>query len=389
MSTLEIRDVSHRYPGAEAPALRSASLSVADGEMVSVVGPSGSGKSTLLRVAAGLERATSGRVLVDGRDVADEPTERRNLTVMFQQPLLFEHLSVAGNVAFAPRLAGARRREARRCAQRYLRLVQLEGYDSRDVASLSGGQQQRVALARALAAERGALLLDEPFSSLDRELRGSMHDLLLEVRAALAPTILLVTHDLDEAALAESTVVLIDGAVHQHAPMAEIYRRPATLAVARLLGGFTEIAGTIRDGVHYSAWGRVPVAVGGAGDGAAVLLVRREALRVDVCDTAGPGTRIGARVVRRRPTGTRVVVSLAGDHGLQVEVELPVGEDLRPGTRVAVLPADSGEPQWAVRSEDTDGNARRLPPGFHDSPHEARQPMEEAAMTTPRRSPSR
>jgi putative spermidine/putrescine transport system ATP-binding protein len=381
VSTLEIRDVSHRYPGAEAPALRSASLSVADGEMVSVVGPSGSGKSTLLRVAAGLERATSGRVLVDGRDVADEPTERRDLTVMFQQPLLFEHLDVAGNVAFAPRLAGTRRREARRCAQRYLRLVQLEGYDSRDVASLSGGQQQRVALARALAAERGALLLDEPFSSLDRALRGSMHDLLLEVRAALAPTILLVTHDLDEAALAESTVVLIDGAVHQHAPMAEIYHRPATLAVARLLGGFTEVAGTIRDGVHHSAWGRVPVAVGGAGDGAAVLLLRREALRVDVCDTAGPGTGpgagIGARVVRRRPTGTRVVVSLAGDHGLQVEVELPVGEDLRPGTRVAVLPADSGEPQWAVRPEDSEGNAGPHPPGFHDSPHEARQPMEE------------
>ncbi len=137
---------------------------------------------------------------------------------MFQSPLLFDHLDVAGNVAFAPRLAGASRREARRCAQRYLRLVHLQGLDRRTVESLSGGQQQRVALARALAAERGALLLDEPFSSLDRELRTAMHDLLNEVRAALTPTILLVTHDLDEAALAESTVVLIDGTVHQQAP---------------------------------------------------------------------------------------------------------------------------------------------------------------------------
>lgn len=355
MSTLEVRDLWHCYPGADAPALRGASVAVADGEMVSVVGPSGSGKSTLLRVAAGLLRSTSGEVLVDGRDVADQPTERRDLTVMFQHPLLFEHLDVAGNVAFAPRLAGSGRREARRCAQRYLRLVHLEGLDSRDVASLSGGQQQRVALARALAAERGALLLDEPFSSLDRELRASMHDLLSEVRAALAPTILMVTHDLDEAALAESTVVLIDGTVHQHAPMAEIYQRPATVAVARLLGGFTEIAGTVRDGVHHSAWGRLPVAAGGAEEGAAVLLVRRESLRLDVsgADALGPG--LGARVIQRRPTGTRVVVSLVGDDGSRVEVELPVGEDVRQGARARVLPADGRTPQWAVRAEGTAG----------------------------------
>lgn len=354
MSTLEIRDVWHSYPDAGAPALRGASLTVADGEMVSVVGPSGSGKSTLLRVAAGLLRSTSGQVLVAGRDVADRPTEQRDLTVMFQHPLLFEHLDVAGNVAFAPRLAGSGRREARRCAQRYLRLVHLEGLDSRDVSSLSGGQQQRVALARALAAERGALLLDEPFSSLDRELRASMHDLLTEVRAALAPTILMVTHDLDEAALAESTVVLIDGTVHQHAPMAEVYQRPASVAVARLLGGFTEVAGTVRDGVHHSAWGRLPVAAGGAADGAAVLLVRRESLHLEApssASAAAAGAGLGARVVRRRPTGTRVVVTLVGDDDSTVEVELPVGEDVRSGTRVRVVPTDSRAARWAVRAE--------------------------------------
>lgn len=375
MSTLEVRDVWHRYPDGDTPALRGASVAVADGEMVSVVGPSGSGKSTLLRVAAGLLRSTSGEVLVDGRDVADQPTERRDLTVMFQHPLLFEHLDVAGNVAFAPRLAGSGRREARRCAQRYLRLVHLEGLDSRDVASLSGGQQQRVALARALAAERGALLLDEPFSSLDRELRASMHDLLTEVRAALAPTILMVTHDLDEAALAESTVVLIDGSVHQHAPMTEIYRRPATVAVARLLGGFTEIAGTVRDGMHHSAWGRLPVADGGAEDGAAVLLVRRESLRLVANDSGGAG--LGARVVRRRPTGTRVVVSLVGEDDSPLEVELPVGEDVRSGAQVRVAPADSRAPQWAVRTGPIDGNGQAHPAGFHGSPHDARLPMEE------------
>jgi putative spermidine/putrescine transport system ATP-binding protein len=360
MSTLEIRDAWHRYRDATQPALRGASLTVADGEMVSVVGPSGSGKSTLLRVAAGLLRATSGEVLVDGRDVAGEPTERRDLTVMFQDPLLFDHLDVAGNVGFAPRLSGARRREARRCAQRYLRLVHLEGFDSRDVSSLSGGQQQRVAIARALAAERGALLLDEPFSSLDRELRASMHDLLTEVRAALAPTILMVTHDLDEAALAESTVVLIEGRVHQHAPMAQIYQRPATVPAARLLGGFNEIAGTVGDGVHHSPWGRVPVAAGGPVEGAAVLLVRREALRVEPADGGQRSPGLEAHVVRRRPAGTRVVLSLVGTDGSLMEVELPIGDDVLRSTRVRVLPPDAHAPQWAV-AEETPGGAVREP----------------------------
>lgn len=275
MSTLEIRQVRHRYAGAASDTLHDVSLSVGDGQMVSIIGPSGSGKSTVLRVAAGLEPATAGHVLVDDVDMAGRPTERRDLTVMFQEPLLFDHLDVAGNVAFAPRLSGASRREARLCAQRYLRLVGLDGLEDRRVGSLSGGQQQRVALARALAAERGALLLDEPFSSLDRELRTSMHDLLGEVRAAIEPTILLVTHDLDEAALADSSVVLIDGRVHQQAPMSEIYRRPATVATARLVGGFGEVRGVIRDGAHHSTWGSIPVADDCPATGEAVLLLRR------------------------------------------------------------------------------------------------------------------
>lgn len=384
MSTLEIRGVWHRYPDAGDHALKDASLSVADGEMVSVVGPSGSGKSTLLRVAAGLQQVSTGQVLVDDIDVGDQPIERRDLTVMFQSPLLFDHLDVAGNVGFAPRLAGARRLEARRCAQQYLRLVHLEGFDRRSVASLSGGQQQRVALARALAAERGALLLDEPFSSLDRELRVSMHDLLTEVRAALSPTVLLVTHDLDEAALAESTVVLIDGAVHQQAPMAELYRRPASLAVARLLGGFTEIPGTVRDGVHHSAWGHVPLDECAAESGAAVLLIRRESLVLAPLDRSETGVRNGARVVRRRPIGTRVVVSLVGDDDASVEVELPAGDDVHLGAHVQVRVPSGGSPQWAVPSEDSGrlralrdaGNAGQDPAASREPEHNIHPPMQ-------------
>lgn len=379
MSTVRARGISHRYSRAAGLALRDVSLTVADGEMVSVVGPSGSGKSTLLRVVAGLLQGGSGEVLLDGRDVAGLPTERRDLTVMFQSPLLFEHLDVAGNVGFAPRLAGASRREARRCARRYLRLVHLEGFDSREVASLSGGQQQRVALARALAAERGALLLDEPFSSLDRELRTSMHDLLGEVRAALAPTVLLVTHDLDEAALAESTVVLIDGTVHQQAPVAELYRRPATLAVARLLGGFTEVRGAVRGGSHHSLWGRLPVPEGGPESGPAVALLRREALRLEPVD-GGTSPGVSARAVSRRHVGTRVIVRLETDDRSRVEVELPAGRDPVQGDRFRVVLAPSDIPPWIVPAstpaEDA-GNEQDQSPGFHDSGHEVRSSLEE------------
>ncbi len=386
MSTLEIRDVRHRYPGAPTDALRDVSVSVADGAMVSVIGPSGSGKSTLLRVVSGLEPASTGQVVVDGRDVADLPTERRDLTVMFQSPLLFDHLDVAGNVAFGPRLAGASRREARQCARRYLRLVHLEDFDARAVASLSGGQQQRVALARALAAERGALLLDEPFSSLDRELRTSMHDLLTEVRAAVSPTILMVTHDLDEAALAESTVVLIDGEVHQHAAMAELYRSPASLATARLLGGFSEVPGSVRDGVHHSAWGRIALADDCSAAGPAVLLLRRETLRIrDTADRTDTRARPGvvARLVRRRAAGTRMVLTLAGEDGSDVEVELPIGTVASSGSSVHVELAPGGPGAWAVPAPggsdrpESDGNASPDSAGFRGEEHEAHADMEE------------
>lgn len=347
MSDLELRTVSHRYPGAERDALREVSLTVPDGHLVSVVGPSGSGKTTLLRVASGLERPLRGQVLVDGSDVTGLPTERRDLTVMFQDPHLFEHLDVGGNVAFAPRLSGSGRREARRCAERYLRLVHLEGMSGRAVTSLSGGQQQRVALARALAAERGAMLLDEPFSSLDRQLRSSMHDLLAEVRAALSPTILMITHDLDEAGLADSTVVLIDGAVHQHAPAQLLHSEPATLATARLVGGFTEVSGRTVSGRHTSSWGSIDLPDRCPGDGDSVLLLRRESLVLADAASARPSFGRAGQVTRIRPVGARQVVTVTGPDGQQAEVELPPGQRVDPGAHVVVsLRADSRP--WAV-----------------------------------------
>ena len=232
--------------------------------------------------------------------------------------------------------------------------------------SLSGGQQQRVALARALATERGALLLDEPFSSLDPALRGSMHELLGEVRAALSPTVVMVTHDLDEAALADRAAVLVDGRLEQVAPVADLYRHPASLAVARLVGGFNEIEGNVVSGVHRSPWGAVDLTVV-PDDGPATLLLRREDLHLTRTGTGrdagagagagagdrlgGPGLHVPGVVAGVRQAGPRqtVTVEAAAAPGtsrprLRIEVELPLGEQARLGERVQVRPTPGARP---------------------------------------------
>ncbi len=348
-AALELAAITHRHPGADEPTLVEVDVAVQDGEMLAVLGPSGSGKSTLLRVAAGLEQPESGDVLLDGASVLAVAPERRDLTVMFQKPHLFPHLSVLDNVAFADRLRGRSRADARTAAGRYLDLVHLGGLGQRRPRQLSGGQEQRVALARALAAERRVMLLDEPFSALDTTLRASMHELLAEVRTALDPTIVIVTHALDEAALADRVAVLVEGRIEHCDTIGTLYTAPSTVAVARLVGGFNEVSGVVGDGVHRSSLGPavLPAAVDVQGE--AVLLVRKE--RLTLVDPAMPGTRLG-RVVDVRRSGPHhdVVVEVEGSDGLppiRVVVEARLGPVLRPGDPTAVdLPGPDGV--WAV-----------------------------------------
>ena len=352
MSRLELQGISHRYGRSEPTVLDEVDLAVADGGMVSVVGPSGTGKSTLLRIAAGLVAPAAGAIAIDGRDVTRLPTERRDLTVMFQRPHLFEHLDVAGNVAFGPRALGVSRADARERATRYLELVRLEELTGRSVRGLSGGQAQRVALARALACERGVLLLDEPFSSLDPALRSQMHRLLATVRAELSPTVLMVTHDIDEASLADRVAVLAGGRLQQVAPAPELYQRPASLVVAGLLGGFSEVAGEVADGVHVSPHGRVRLDQACGVRGPATLLLRREQLRLVPEDEVGAhsgdhdGFSRRGLVTSTRLTGPRQTVSVESD-GQQIDVELKPGRTAEAGARVVVRLAPGVRP-WAV-----------------------------------------
>ncbi|WPU11086.1 ABC transporter ATP-binding protein [Pseudarthrobacter oxydans] len=213
-----------------------------------------------LTAVAVLETLDSGRVMLDGQDLAAVRPERRGMAMVFQRPLLFPHLNVLDNVAFAATVSGAPRKQARDDAPAFLDLVQMQGTGTRTVTELSGGQQQRVAIARALGAGPAVLLLDEPFSALDPELRDTMRELLAQVREKLHPTILMVTHDRDEAAAVADHIALVsDGRLLQHSTVEAMYSRPASLQVSRLMGGTNEVPGTVRDGVH---WGprRAPAA---------------------------------------------------------------------------------------------------------------------------------
>ncbi|MGB0961225.1 MAG: ABC transporter ATP-binding protein, partial [Mycobacterium sp.] len=230
MSTrLELRGLTRHHRDQHIPALSRLDLDVKAGRCLALLGPSGSGKSTTLRLIAGLDAPTRGTVLLDGDDVTNAPAEQRGIGMVFQRPLLFPHLSVIDNVAFAARAAGMSRRDSRAASQRYLELVRLGDYADRSVADISGGQAQRVALARSLAAEPKVLLLDEPFSALDSALRADMYALLRAIRDALNPTIVLVTHDQSEAAaVAEQIAVLIDGVLEHQSDVRTAYVRPST-----------------------------------------------------------------------------------------------------------------------------------------------------------------
>lgn len=204
---LETRDLALGYEGQVFA--RGIDLRLAPAEIVAVLGPSGSGKSTLLGTIAGVVPAAGGTVLVDGRDVTHEPIHRRGIGLIFQEPLLFPHLSVTDNVAYGLRRHGMTRSDARARAEELLAWVDLGGYGDRRPDELSGGQAQRVALARALAPQPAVLLLDEPFSALDLDLRQRLAADVARTLREAGVAALHVTHDPQEAAAVADRVVTL------------------------------------------------------------------------------------------------------------------------------------------------------------------------------------
>ena len=231
-------------------AIENFTLSVRDGELLTILGPSGCGKTTVLRTIAGLERPDSGRVLIDGTTVADENTfhqpEDRDVGLVFQDFALFSHMTVAENVGFGIESWPAHRRTER--IEELLALVGLSGAGDRSPSDLSGGQQQRVALARALAPEPEVLLLDEPFSSLDRDLRERMREEVRRILQAAGVTTVFVTHDQTEAlSISDRVAVMCDGQLEQVGHPETVFKGPDSRFVAEFLGNPTFLDGRVGD----------------------------------------------------------------------------------------------------------------------------------------------
>ena len=302
---LKIENLSSGYD--EDVVLRDLSLEVAEGEFLSLLGPSGCGKSTLMKTVAGILPASSGRILLDGRDITNLPVHKRGTVVVFQDMRLFPHKSVAENVAFPLKMQGVSKAERLRTAEILLEKVQMNGYGNRKPGELSGGQQQRIALARALAARPKLLLLDEPFSALDENLREDMRRLVLQLQKEFSMTVILVTHDREEAlSMSDRVALLFDGQLNQIGTPREVYERPETKQVADYFGNCVYITGLVENGIFTAPGISCPADVP---EGSYRIM-----LRPDCLDLTQSGTYL-LQVEEISFRGTDSLISLRGPDG--------------------------------------------------------------------------
>ncbi|WP_153772269.1 ABC transporter ATP-binding protein [Labrenzia sp. CE80] len=221
----------------ETVALDNLTLDIARGEFVTFLGPSGCGKSTTLRILGGFEQPTSGRIILDDRDVTRQPPEKRHVNMVFQDYALFPHMTVRQNISFGLELKGMSKPDIRLRQDEIMSFLELENYGNRYPGQLSGGQRQRVALARALAPDPALLLLDEPLAALDAKLRGQVQQELKAIQRRTHKTFFFVTHDQEEAlTMSDRIVVMNQGRVEQDGTPEELYFHPATRFVAEFIG---------------------------------------------------------------------------------------------------------------------------------------------------------
>ena len=273
---LEVRAVAKRFGAREV--LKSISLDIAAGEFLTLLGESGSGKTTLLRLIAGFEQPTSGEVWMSGKRLDTLPPYKRRVNTVFQNYALFPHLNVRDNVAYGLRVQGAPKNEIPGRVAEALNMVKMAEFAGARPSRLSGGQQQRVALARALVNRPQLLLLDEPLSALDANLRKQMQSELKSLQREIGITFLFVTHDQEEAmALSDRIALLRDGALEQVASPREIYAHPATAYTAQFIGQTNLLRGEIRRSIATCGVLRWPLE---EADGPAVFSLRPETIRL-------------------------------------------------------------------------------------------------------------
>jgi len=285
---LRIEAISKRF--GDFAAVDQLSLDVFQGEFFALLGPSGCGKTTLLRLIAGFEHPSSGRILLDGVDLAPVPPHRRPVNMMFQTYALFPHLTVEGNVAFGLKQEGLPKAEIATRVADMLALVKLETFGLRKPHQLSGGQRQRVALARSLVKRPRVLLLDEPMAALDKKLRGETQFELMDLQRSLGLTFVIVTHDQSEAMTVADRIAVMDrGRLMQVGPPAEIYEQPDSRWVADFIGSVNLLEGRVGeagDTIEGTPFGRIRVGAKVAAEPHATVwvAVRPEKIRLARCE---------------------------------------------------------------------------------------------------------
>ena len=323
---LTLESVSHDYDGV--PSLNAVSLDIAPGEILCLLGRSGCGKTTLLRIAAGLEHPSAGRVLINGREVSGPsaflPPEKRGVGLMFQDYALFPHLSILANVMFG--LGDLPRQVAETEARRVLGRVGLDAYVDAYPHLLSGGEQQRVALARAIVPRPAVLLMDEPFSGLDRLLRENVREETLAILRETRATCIIVTHDPEEAMrLGDRIALMREGRILQVGTADELYSRPVDIAAARFFSDINEFEGELENGAVVTPLG--PVAAGSiAGAPGALVGLRPQDIAV-----GDPASGVRGMVIARHFLGEVEHLEVAVEG-----VEAPVRVRLRNGARFSV-----------------------------------------------------
>jgi iron(III) transport system ATP-binding protein len=329
-----VHGVSKRF--GDVQAVSGAHLCVGHGELVALLGPSGCGKTTLLRLVAGFETPEQGVICIDGDIVAGPtwvPPERRRVGIVFQDYALFPHLTVAGNIGFGL----PRRRRGARVAE-LLDLVGLAGHENRYPHELSGGQQQRVAVARALAPEPAIVLLDEPWSNIDPILRQSMRDELAAILRSAGVTVVLVTHDREEAfSIADRVALMLEGAIVQAGTPEDIYVNPGDRWAAEFAGAGNFVPGRVAGDLVETLLGRFRVANGVDAETVDVL-IRPEQLELR------PDPHGAAEVVDRQFRGHDVFYRVRLHDGTVVVSQRPSTEVVPLGARVVVHPHETRVP---------------------------------------------
>lgn len=317
---LEVRNVDKRFGATEV--LKNISLNISPGEFLTLLGESGSGKTTLLRLIAGFEQPSSGEIWMGGERLDTQPPYKRPVNTVFQNYALFPHLNARDNVAYGLRVKGTPAGEISSRAEEALSMVKMQGFAASRPTQLSGGQQQRIALARALVNRPQLLLLDEPLSALDANLRKQMQSELKALQREIGITFLFVTHDQEEAmALSDRVALLRDGTLEQVASPREIYARPATAYTAQFIGQTNLLRGEIRGGFATCGALRWPFE---ETDGPVIFSLRPEAIRLSADGKRGSGeVKLRGTIRQQLYGGSSELLEVDCGNGQMLRVRIP------------------------------------------------------------------